>query len=102
MAKKAKAEKPKAKKPMKYTATDGTLFVELKSGESGYTVTSPFVPGFVTVVKTLEKAFAAARDAVSEREEVGREQATPEPREANATKPPKPKKKAKRTRAARG
>ncbi len=98
----AKKPKAKAKKPTKYTATDGTLFLELKAGEGGYTVTSPFVPGFVAEVKTLEKAFAAARVAVSELEEAGRERATAEPRDANPTKASGLKKKAKRTRAARG
>ena len=62
----AKKPKAKAEKPTKYTATDGVLFLELKTGEHGrYTVTSPFVPGLVTEAKTLEQAFKMAHDAVA-------------------------------------
>ena len=59
------AKKPTKKKPTKYTATDGTLFLELKSVKGGYSVTSPFVPGLVTQAATLEAAFNLAHDAVA-------------------------------------
>jgi predicted RNase H-like HicB family nuclease len=53
-----------AKKPTKYTVTDGKLVLTLEvAEEGGFTVTSPFVPGLVTEAETLVEAFEMARDA---------------------------------------
>ncbi|MCE9565504.1 MAG: type II toxin-antitoxin system HicB family antitoxin [Planctomycetes bacterium] len=55
-----------AKKPTKYTVTDGKLVLTLEvAEEGGFTVTSPFVPGLVTEAETLEEAFEMARDATT-------------------------------------
>jgi antitoxin HicB len=56
-----------AKKPTKYTVTDGDLVLELEvAEEGGYTVTAPFIQGLVTEADTLEEAFEMARDAAAE------------------------------------
>jgi predicted RNase H-like HicB family nuclease len=56
-----------AKKPTKYTVTDGDLVLELEvAEEGGYTVTAPFIQGLVTEAETLEEAFEMARDAAAE------------------------------------
>jgi predicted RNase H-like HicB family nuclease len=56
-----------AKKPTKYTVTDGDLVLELEAAEEGgYTVTAPFIQGLVTEAETLEEAFEMARDAAAE------------------------------------
>lgn len=55
-----------AKKPTKYTVTDGKMVLVLEvAEEGGYTVTSPFVQGLVTEAETLEEAFEMARDAAA-------------------------------------
>ena len=55
-----------AKKPTKYTVTDGKLVLVLEvAEEGGYTVTAPFVEGLVTEAETLEEAFEMARDAAA-------------------------------------
>lgn len=55
-----------AKKPTKYTVTDGKLVLVLEvAEEGGYTVTSPFIQGLVTEAETLEEAFEMARDAAA-------------------------------------
>ena len=52
-----------AKKPTKYTVTDGELVLVLEPEESGwYVVTSPFNPDVVTQARTVEEAFEMARD----------------------------------------
>ena len=54
-----------AKKPTKYTVTDGKMVLVLEAAEEGgFTVTSPFIQGLVTEAETLEEAFEMARDAV--------------------------------------
>lgn len=56
----------KAKRPARYTVSDGKLVLMLEAAEEGgFTVTSPFVPGLVTEAETLEEAFEMARDAES-------------------------------------
>jgi antitoxin HicB len=56
-----------AKKPTKYTITDGELVLVLEvAEEGGYTVTAPFIQGLVTEAETLEEAFERARDAAAE------------------------------------
>jgi predicted RNase H-like HicB family nuclease len=55
-----------AKKPVRYTVSDGKMVLTLEvAEEGGYTVTSPFVPGLVTEAETLEDAFEMARDAAA-------------------------------------
>lgn len=55
-----------AKKPTKYTVTDGKLVLNLEvAEEGGFTVTAPFIPGLVTEADTLEEAFEMARDAAA-------------------------------------
>jgi predicted RNase H-like HicB family nuclease len=55
-----------AKKPTRYTVSDGRLVLTLElAEEGGYTVTSPLDPGLVTEAATLEEAFAMARDAAA-------------------------------------
>lgn len=55
-----------AKKPTKYTVTDGKMVLTLEvAEEGGFTVTSPFIQGLVTEAETLEEAFEMARDAAA-------------------------------------
>lgn len=55
-----------AKKPVRYTVTDGKLVLTLEvAEEGGYLVTSPFDPGLITEGDTLEDAFEMARDAAA-------------------------------------
>jgi predicted RNase H-like HicB family nuclease len=57
-------ESTMAKKPVRYTVSDGKMVLTLEvAEEGGFTVTSPFVPGLVTEAETLEEAFEMARDA---------------------------------------
>lgn len=53
-----------AKKPTRYTVSDGKLVLTLEvAEEGGYVVTSPFIQGLVTEAETLDEAFEMARDA---------------------------------------
>ena len=53
-----------AKKPTKYTVTDGKMVLVLEAAEEGgFTVTAPFIQGLVTEAETLEEAFEMAQDA---------------------------------------
>jgi antitoxin HicB len=53
-----------AKKPTKYTVTDGKMVLVLEPcAEGGYTVTAPFITGLVTEANSIEEAFEMARDA---------------------------------------
>ena len=55
-----------AKKPTRYTVSDGKLVLTLEvADEGGYLVTSPFHPGLNTEAETLEEAFEMARDAAA-------------------------------------
>ncbi len=56
-----------AKKPTKYTVTDGkmVLVLELDEEDGGYAVTCPFIQGLNTQAETLEEAFEMARDAAA-------------------------------------
>ena len=55
-----------AKKPMKYTVSNGKMVLVLEAAEEGgFTVTSPFIPGLVTEAETLEQAFEMAEDAAA-------------------------------------
>ncbi|MBY0512537.1 MAG: type II toxin-antitoxin system HicB family antitoxin [Gemmataceae bacterium] len=55
-----------AKKPTRYTVTDGKLVLTLEAAEEGgYVVTAPFIPGLVTEAETVEEAFEMARDAAA-------------------------------------
>jgi antitoxin HicB len=55
-----------AKKPTRYTVSDGKLVLTLEpADEGGYTVTSPLDPGLITEGETLEEAFEMARDAAA-------------------------------------
>lgn len=55
-----------AKKPQKYTVSDGKLMLTLEvAEEGGYIVTSPLDPGLITQAETLEEAFEMARDVVA-------------------------------------
>lgn len=55
-----------AKKPIRYTVSDGKLVLTLElAEEGGYTVTSPLDPGLNTEAETLEEAFEMARDAAA-------------------------------------
>jgi antitoxin HicB len=51
-----------AKKPTKYTVTDGELVLVLEPDDGWYCVTSPFNPEIITQARTLEEAFEMARD----------------------------------------
>lgn len=54
-----------AKKPVRYTVSDGKLVLTLEvAEEGGYVVTSPLDPELVTEADTLEEAFEMARDAL--------------------------------------
>jgi predicted RNase H-like HicB family nuclease len=60
------AETDMAKKPTRYTVSDGKLVLTLElAEEGGYTVTSPLDPGLITEAETLEEAFEMARDAAA-------------------------------------
>lgn len=55
-----------AKKPVRYTVSDGKLVLTLEvAEEGGYLVTSPFDPSLITEGDTLEEAFEMARDAAA-------------------------------------
>jgi predicted RNase H-like HicB family nuclease len=55
-----------AKKPTKYTVTDGKLVLTLEVDETGgYVVTSPMDLELITEAESLEEAFEMARDALS-------------------------------------
>jgi len=55
-----------AKKPTKYTVTDGELVLVLEPDELGwYVVTSPFNPDVLTQARTVEEAFEMARDVIA-------------------------------------
>lgn len=48
----------------RYTISDGKLVLNLQAAEEGgYVVTLPLDPGLITQAKTIEEAFANARDA---------------------------------------
>lgn len=52
-----------AKKPTRYTVTDGKLVLTLEVvEEGGYFVTSPFDPDIKTQADSVEEAFENARD----------------------------------------
>lgn len=53
-----------AKKPTKYTVTDGELVLVLEPEDGWYCVTSPFNPEIITQARTLEEAFEMARDVI--------------------------------------
>jgi predicted RNase H-like HicB family nuclease len=53
-----------AKKPTKYTVTDGELVLVLEPDDGWYCVTSPFNPDILTQARTLEEAFEMARDVI--------------------------------------
>jgi antitoxin HicB len=56
-----------AKKPTRYTVSDGKMVLTLEvAEEGGFCVTAPFIPGLVTEAETLEEAFEMARDAAAE------------------------------------
>ncbi len=56
-----------AKKVRQYFATDGKLFLCLKPTRTGrFAVTAPFIQDFATEAKTLEEAFAKAKNAATE------------------------------------
>jgi antitoxin HicB len=77
-----------AKKPTKYTVTDGKMVLVLEvAEEGGYLVTCPFEPELITQAETLEEAFEMARDAQS----LLRECRTETFRAKLKTKKPKPK-----------
>ena len=55
-----------AKKPTKYTVSDGKLVLTLEvAEEGGYIVTSPLDPDVLTQAETLEEAFENARDVIA-------------------------------------
>ncbi|MDB5310952.1 MAG: hypothetical protein JWO38_5154 [Gemmataceae bacterium] len=55
-----------AKKPTRFTVTDGKLVLTLEvAEEGGYVVTSPFDPDVLTQAETLEEAFDNARDVIA-------------------------------------
>jgi antitoxin HicB len=48
----------------RYTVSDGKLVLNIEEAEEGgFIVTSPLNPELITEAKTLEEAFANARDA---------------------------------------
>lgn len=54
-----------AKKPTRYTVSDGKLVLTLEvAEEGGYLVTSPLDPDVLTEAETLEEAFENARDVI--------------------------------------
>lgn len=55
-----------AKKPTRYTVSDGKMVLTLEAAEEGgFCVTAPFIPGLITEAETLEEAFEMARDAAA-------------------------------------
>lgn len=52
-----------AKRPKKYTVTDGNLVLTLESDGKWLVVTSPFDPELVTQARTIDDAFTMAYDA---------------------------------------
>lgn len=55
-----------AKKPTRYTVSDGKLVLTLEvAEEGGFIVTSPFDPDVLTQAETLEEAFENARDVIA-------------------------------------
>jgi antitoxin HicB len=58
-----------AKKPTKYTVTDGELVLVLEQEGEWFCVTSPFNPDVVTQARTVEEAFEMARDVIAQFEE---------------------------------
>ena len=55
-----------AKKPTKYTVSDGKLVLTLEvAEEGGYIVTSAFNPDILTQADSLDEAFENARDVVA-------------------------------------
>lgn len=55
-----------AKKPTRYTVSDGKLVLTLEAAEEGgYVVTSPLDPDVLTQADTLEEAFEMARDLIA-------------------------------------
>jgi antitoxin HicB len=55
-----------AKKPTKYTVSDGKLVLTLEvAEEGGYIVTSPFNRDILTQADSLDEAFENARDVVA-------------------------------------
>ncbi len=58
-----------AKKPTKYTVTDGDLVLVLEPEDGWYCVTSPFNPDIITQARTIEEAFEMARDVIQTFEE---------------------------------
>jgi hypothetical protein len=56
----------KAKKPTRYTVSDGKLVLTLEPAEEGgYVVTSPLDPEIVTQAGSVEEAFEMARDVIA-------------------------------------
>ena len=54
-----------AKKPTRYTVTDGKLVLTLEAAEEGgYVVTAPFNPDVLTQADSVEEAFEMARDLI--------------------------------------
>ena len=55
-----------AKKPKRYTVTDGKLVLVLEvAEEGGFMVTCPFNPDVLTEADSLEEAFEMARDVIT-------------------------------------
>jgi len=55
-----------AKKPVRYTVSDGELVLVLEvAEEGGYVVTAPFNPDVLTQAETVEEAFENARDVIT-------------------------------------
>lgn len=53
-----------AKKPLRYTVSDGKMVLTLElAEEGGYVITSPLDPGLITQTDSLEEAFEMAYDA---------------------------------------
>ena len=69
-----------AKKPTKYTVTDGELVLVLEPDDGWYCVTSPFNPEIITQARTLEEAFEMARDVVQTYKDYRAKQARAKPR----------------------
>ena len=84
-----------AKKPTKYTVTDGKLVLILEvAEEGGFVVTAPFDPDVLTQADSLEEAFENARDVIA----MFKEYRAGSRKTAPSKKPPKsPAKRAKRT-----
>lgn len=71
----------------KYTVSDGRLLLQLEvAPEGGYVVTSPINPELITEAKTVDEAFANAKDALiclaRSRAALNRELASRRPRRA--------------------